>query len=272
MRWYAAHSALPEATRPWMRSYTLRTHDPAAGTVDIDFFLHGDGGDPDGEGPATRWARSARPGDAVGMFGPSAVFATPVDPGSGDWTLLYADTCALPALATVVAALPPGQRAVAYVHVPDAAEAEPLSTVGDVTVRPLYGDISAVDASRADPLPDGRPYVRLAGEASVVRALRRPLVEERGVDRRAVHFTGYWRRRLTQDAAPTTEDPTEARERPGGRLSGRGPVGGQGRETGRQAARPARWRGRQAGRPAGRRRRGGHPREPSRTHVLRCGW
>lgn len=35
-RWYAAYSALPEATRPWMRSYTLRAHDPAAGTVDID--------------------------------------------------------------------------------------------------------------------------------------------------------------------------------------------------------------------------------------------
>ncbi|MFD8644488.1 siderophore-interacting protein [Streptomyces zaomyceticus] len=213
MRWYAAYSALPEATRPWMRSYTLRAHDPATGTVDIDFFLHGDAGDPAGEGPATRWARSARPGDAVGMFGPSAVFATPVDPGSGDWTLLYADACALPALATVVAALPPGRRAVAYVHVPDAAEAQPLPTAGDLTVRPLYGDISAVDALRADPLPDGRPYVWLAGEASAVRALRRHLVEERGVDRRAVHFTGYWRRRLTQDDAPTTEDLAEARER-----------------------------------------------------------
>ncbi|MFB7542217.1 siderophore-interacting protein [Streptomyces zaomyceticus] len=35
-RWYAAYSALPEATRPWMRSYTLRAHDPAAGTADID--------------------------------------------------------------------------------------------------------------------------------------------------------------------------------------------------------------------------------------------
>ncbi|WP_329625336.1 hypothetical protein OG357_37375 [Streptomyces sp. NBC_01255] len=29
----------------------------------------------------------------------------PFDPGAGDWTLLYADACAVPALATVVAAL-----------------------------------------------------------------------------------------------------------------------------------------------------------------------
>ncbi|WP_055603636.1 siderophore-interacting protein [Streptomyces aureus] len=217
-RWYGAYAALPETERPWMRSYTVRAHDPAAGTVDIDFFLHGDGSDSAAEGPATRWARSARPGDAVGMFGPSAAFAMPVDPGAGDWTLLYADACALPALATVVAALPPGQRAVAYLQVPDPAELQPLPTAGDLTVRPLYGDASAVgtralDALRADPLPGGRPYAWLAGEASTVRALRRHLVEERGVDRRSVHFAGYWRHRLTQDDAPTSEDLAEARGR-----------------------------------------------------------
>ncbi|WP_318211623.1 siderophore-interacting protein [Streptomyces sp. SJL17-1] len=75
MRWYGAYAALPEAERPWMGSYAVRAHDPATGTVDVDFFLHGDGNEAAGEGPATRWARSARPGDAVGMFGPSAAFA-----------------------------------------------------------------------------------------------------------------------------------------------------------------------------------------------------
>ncbi|AJF63616.1 siderophore-interacting protein [Streptomyces vietnamensis] len=210
MRWYGAYAALPETERPWMRSYTLRAHDPAAGTVDIDFFLHGDGED---AGPATRWARSARSGDVLGMFGPSAAFAVPVDPGAGDWTLLYADACALPALATVVAALPPGQRALAYVQVPDAAEEQPLPTAGDLTVRYLRDGDSPAEAVRADTLPGGRPYVWLAGEASAVRGLRRHLVEERGVDRRSVHFTGYWRRRLTQDDAPTPEDLAEARER-----------------------------------------------------------
>ncbi|MFI8763927.1 siderophore-interacting protein [Streptomyces sp. R-07] len=210
MRWYGAYAALPEAERPWMRSYTLRAHDPVAGTVDIDFFLHGEGED---AGPATRWARSARPGDVLGMFGPSAAFTVPVDPGAGDWTLLYADACALPALATVVAALPPGQRALAYVQVPDAAEEQPLPTAGDLTVRHLRDDDSPAEAVRSDALPPGRPYAWLAGEASAVRALRRHLVEERGVDRRSVHFTGYWRRRLTQDDAPTPEDLAEARER-----------------------------------------------------------
>ncbi|MER8044664.1 siderophore-interacting protein [Streptomyces sp. NPDC094032] len=211
MRWYAAYSAIPEERRPWMRSYTLRSHDPAAATVDVDFLLHG--GDGGGDGPATRWARGARVGDVLGMFGPSDHFAPPVDPGTGDWALLVADACALPALATLVAALPPGHRALAYVQVADAAEEQPLPTAGRLTVRWLHSDASPEDAVRAAAFPAGRPYAWLAGEAATVRALRRHLVEERGFDRRAVDFAGYWRRKLTQDDSPTEEDLAEARER-----------------------------------------------------------
>ena len=36
-------------------------------------------------------------------------------------------------------------------------------------------------------------YAWLAGEAGVIRTLRRHLVAERGLDRRAVAFMGYWR-------------------------------------------------------------------------------
>ncbi|MFG2774237.1 siderophore-interacting protein [Streptomyces sp. NPDC048350] len=216
MRWYAAYGAIPEAERPWMRSYTIRAHDPAAGTVDIDFYLHGADGRAH-HGPATRWARAARPGDTLGMFGPSAYFATPIPLGASDWTLLAADGCSLPALATVVEALPPGHRAVAFVQVADASEQQTLVTDGELSVHWLHGEASGaeavVDAVRRATLPPGKPYAWLAGEAGAVRALRRHLVEERGYDRRAVDFTGYWRHRLTQDDAPTPEDLAEARER-----------------------------------------------------------
>ena len=46
-------------------------------------------------------------------------------------------------------------------------------------------------------VPERRPrplYAWLAGEAAVIRGLRRHLVTERGLDRRAVAFMGYWRR------------------------------------------------------------------------------
>lgn len=213
MRWYAAYAAIPETERPWMRSYTIRAHDPVAETVDIDFHLHGEGRAEAPEGPATRWARGTRPGDPLGVFGPSAAFAVPFDAGAGDWTLLYADACAVPALATVVAALPAGRRALAYVQVDDPADVQALPTPADLTVRLLPHDAPPADAVRSGALPAGSPCVWLAGEASAVRGLRRHLVEERGIDRRAVHFTGYWRRRLSQDDAPTPEDLTEARER-----------------------------------------------------------
>lgn len=211
MRWYAAYGALPEHVRPWMRSYTIRAHDPHRGTIDIDFVLHdGRGG---GEGPATRWARTARPGATLGMFGPSAAFARPVVLGRSDWTLLAGDHSALPALATLVEALPAGHHAVAYVQVPDAAEEQPLTGAGDLTVHWLHGEGLLLDAVRAARLPFGAGYAWLAGEADVVRALRRHLVEERGLDKRSVDFAGYWRRRLSQDDAPTSADLAEARER-----------------------------------------------------------
>ncbi|WP_137991179.1 siderophore-interacting protein [Streptomyces vilmorinianum] len=212
MRWYAAYGAIPEPERPWMRSYTIRSHDPAAATLDIDFYVHGEGVNGN-HGPATRWARAARPGDTLGMFGPSAYFARPLSVGAADWTLLAADGCSLPALATIAEALPPGHRALAFVQVADAAEERTPVTPGELTVHWLHGDASVVDAVRAAALPAGAPSVWLAGEAGAVRALRRHLVEERGYDRRAVEFTGYWRRHLTQDDAPTPEDLAEARER-----------------------------------------------------------
>ncbi|MFJ6135476.1 SIP domain-containing protein [Kitasatospora sp. NPDC092286] len=53
------------------------------------------------------------------------------------------------------------------------------------------------------PAPD-RPHhsghpAHVAGEAAAVRELRRHLVGERGIDRRAVCFMGYWRTGRTED-------------------------------------------------------------------------
>ncbi|MEV8416578.1 siderophore-interacting protein [Streptomyces niveus] len=215
MRWYGAFQAIPEDERPWTRSYTVRAHDPASGTIDIDFVLH----EGEGEGPATRWARSARSGDVLGMFGPSAYFAEPVPLGTADWMLLAGDESALPAIGTIVEALPAGARAVVYVEVWDAAEEQRFDSAGELTVHWLHRAASAagapplVEAVRAAVFPPGSVFAWLGGEAGAVRALRRHLVGERGLDRRSVHFTGYWRRSLTQDDAPTETDLAEARER-----------------------------------------------------------
>jgi NADPH-dependent ferric siderophore reductase len=43
------------------------------------------------------------------------------------------------------------------------------------------------------------PYAWLAGEAGVVKGLRRHLVQEAGLDRRSVAFMGYWRQGRVSD-------------------------------------------------------------------------
>ncbi|MFB7911724.1 siderophore-interacting protein [Kitasatospora sp. NPDC056076] len=218
MGWYRAYLAIPEADRPVMRSFTLRRRHPGTRRIEVDFVLHGD------SGPAAAWALRAAPGDRLGMVGPSALYAPPVPfaqvAAAADWVLLAGDETALPAVATLLEALPEGARAHAWIEVADRAERQRLATRAELEVRWLHRDGAApgallTAAFRGGALPGGRPFVWLAGEAGAVRALRRCLVEEHGVPKSDIDFTGYWRHRLTQDDAPTAEDLADARERLG---------------------------------------------------------
>ncbi|MEU8997858.1 siderophore-interacting protein [Streptomyces caniferus] len=227
MRWYQAFLALPEDERPWMRSYTVRSYDPVRQRIDVDFVLHGT--NPATTGPATRWAASAAVGDLLARYGPSAEYARPLPLDTADWLLLAGDETALPAIGSLLEALPAGARALACIEVADAAEEQHLATRADLTVRWVHrtgaaaGPHDALPAAvRALTFPPGRVFAWLAGEAGTVRALRRHLVEERGVEKRRIEFSGYWRRRLSQDDAPTDEDLAEAQERIDAARSGQG--------------------------------------------------
>jgi NADPH-dependent ferric siderophore reductase len=80
--------------------------------------------------------------------------------------------------------------------VPDGAEEQPLP-------RPVTwvhrGDaepgVRLAAAVRAAAFPPGRAQAWLSGESACVKQLRAHLLEERGLDRRAVYATGYWRLR-----------------------------------------------------------------------------
>ncbi len=60
-------------------------------------------------------------------------------------------------------------------------------------------------------LPTGLPYAWLAGEAGLVKHTRRHLVRDRGVPKRAITFTGYWRQGRSEDEA--SRENLRARER-----------------------------------------------------------
>jgi NADPH-dependent ferric siderophore reductase len=216
-RWYGAYLQMPDEDRPRMRSYTIRAHHPDRAEIDIDFVLHGDI-DGDGHaGPASVWAATAAPGARLGMLGPQVSHLR--TPGEHAWKLIVGDETALPAIGALLESLGADERALVFVEVQDAAEEQRLTSAGNVELRWLHrgslapgASAALVDAVRGADFPAGAVFAWLAGEASCVRALRRHLVAERGIDRRAVAFTGYWRLHRTQDDAPSEEEIAEQAE------------------------------------------------------------
>ncbi|KIZ17837.1 siderophore-interacting protein [Streptomyces natalensis] len=218
--WYATWRAQDPAERPLMRSYTISEQRPGTGEFAVDFALHGAGHGAAGGGPAARWAAGARVGDRLTVLAPVVEDNGGVDfrpPPGTDWILLTGDETALPAIAGILAWLSPGTRARVWIETAHADDRRPLPTFADAEVTWLVRNAPGQlpDAVRAAELPEGTPYAWIAGEAGTVREVRRHLVRERGFDRRAVKFTGYWRRgaseeellaELTAGTAPAAEE------------------------------------------------------------------
>ena len=189
--WYQVWRDQPAAVRAVMRTYTVRRSRPELGEIDIDFVLH------DEAGPASAWAAQARVGDRVGLFGPRAEYVAPV---GADEQLLIGDATALPAIAAIVEALPMTARARVLIEVDGPAEELTLSGCSEVKVHWVHLDGAApgrrpllLEALRATPFVSSRTSAWIAGEAAMVRSVRRHLVCERGLSASDVQFMGYWR-------------------------------------------------------------------------------
>ncbi|GAA4938575.1 siderophore-interacting protein [Actinomycetospora succinea] len=186
--WFSRYLAMPDDVRPPMRTFTLRQRREDPVEIDVDFVLHD-------EGPARDWAVRAAPGEHIAFTGPYGLYA-PTDEHDG--VLLAGDETAVPAIGAIVEGLPPGRRVTVVASVRDVTERQTWGTAGDVTIHWTTPD-TITDRLRGLALPGERPYVWLAGEASEVKAMRRHVVRERGVDKRDVCFTGYWRRGRTEE-------------------------------------------------------------------------
>ncbi|GGO44522.1 siderophore-interacting protein [Streptomyces daqingensis] len=215
--WFTVWRAMDPDVRGIMRTYTVREQRRfPREELDVDFALHGVGDPADAggsgfvaSGPASRWAASARPGDRVTLLGPVVDDNGGVDfrpPPGTDWVLISGDETALPAVAGILEWLPPGTPAKVWLEVSQAGDIQDLPTVADADITWLVRDNTArartdfvLGSLRAADLPEGTPYAWIAGEAGTVKALRRHLVRERGFDRRAVKFTGYWRADTTEE-------------------------------------------------------------------------
>ena len=187
---YMQYLAMPKATRPAMRNYTVRQFRPAERELDIDFVAHGD------NGPASRWAAAARVGDTVALLDQGTMFS-PVD--GTDWHLLVGDESGLPAIAGILRDMPRDATGHAFIEIPDPADAQPVDAPAGVEVHWLPREHSdrpgalAIRTVQAFDLPAGSVYAFLVGEQSLPTQLRRWLVTERGVPKANVTFSGFWR-------------------------------------------------------------------------------
>ena len=173
-----------------LRSYTARRQDPAAGEVEIDFVLHGDG-------PAAAWAAAAVPGASLGSAGGGPLGERPARS-----LLLAGDETALPAIGRILAEADPGTVGTALLEVAGPAEEQPLVAPSGITLRWLHrggtppGESTLlVDAVAALDRPEGDDvFAWVAAESAAVRAIRADLRGRWGLGRAQHHAIGYWRR------------------------------------------------------------------------------
>lgn len=190
-----ARSGPPELA-PRGRRETVRRWDATAGELTIDFATHGD------EGYAGAWANRAEPGDRLQVIGPSGSYRPSAD---ADWHLLVGDESALPAIGAAVDALPSGARAIVVGLVDDGAHHYPLAAGAGVEIVWVHRADDPADPDlllrRVEDLvfPPGQVHAFVHGEAGEVRAIRKHLLADRGLDRAAHSISPYWRRAHTDE-------------------------------------------------------------------------
>jgi NADPH-dependent ferric siderophore reductase len=185
----AIRQDLPRDQWPRMRSYTVRTWDPHALEMSIDFVYHGD------VGMAGPWAAGVQPGDEVRFLGPGGGYRPSPE---ADWHLFVGDESALPAIAASLEALPEGAPARVFIEVSGPGEEQELVTAGDAKLVWLHratapvGD-ALVEAVRGLEFPPGSVHAFVHGEAGFVKQLRRHLRVDRGIPLDQLSISGYWR-------------------------------------------------------------------------------
>jgi len=185
----AVRAQLPASEWPQQRTYTVRSWDPAAQELTIDFVVHGD------EGLAGPWARGAQPGDEMIILGPGGGYVP--DP-QADWYLFIGDESALPAIAAGLDRLPADAVGHVLLEVDGPDQEQSLTAPEGIELRWLHhgprplGE-ALLEAATALTFPAGRVHAFVHGEAGVIKDLRRLLKLERGIPMADLSISGYWR-------------------------------------------------------------------------------
>ncbi|WP_024795396.1 siderophore-interacting protein [Tomitella biformata] len=195
---YLRFMTISESERPVIRNYTVRAYRPTGDDgpeLDIDVILHGSAADGTA-GPASGWAQTCQPGDAVAILDEGIGFAPPED---AEQLLLVADETGLPAVAGILAALPRDARGQAIVEIPDHADRQELNGPDGVEVTWLARTdpaqspgLLALAEVEGRELPTEPTYGWVVGEQALAAGVRRHWVAA-GLPKDRVMFCGYWK-------------------------------------------------------------------------------
>ena len=187
----ALRETLPKHDRPARRTYTVRAVDHAAKTIAVDFVVHGD------EGLAGPWAAAAQPGDLLALSGPGGGYAPSADPAVTH--VLLGDDSALPAISAALEALPDSATGVALVEVAGPADEQPVRHPAGVDLRWLHRDATGaqpgtllLDAARGLPRASRPVQVFAHGERTAMKAIRRLLQDDWGLEKSEMSLSAYW--------------------------------------------------------------------------------
>lgn len=187
---------LSDGPPPVRRTYTVRHYRSDLQELDIDFVAHGD------NGPASRWAGHAQPGDFIGFAGPSAPKMETFD---ADWYLIAADPSAVPVAVAALEAMPRDASGVAIFEMTSAEDRQVIDAPAGIEMHwlvqpdPHAASTQQEDFFRALDWPEGRVQTCIAGESGVIRGLRAFLHREKQIPRADTYISGYWKIGLVED-------------------------------------------------------------------------
>ncbi|GGA27396.1 siderophore-interacting protein [Neptunicoccus cionae] len=192
----AFRKQLNEGPRPDVRTYTVRHQRQAACEMDIDFVDHGDAG------PASAWARAAQVGAYCGFAGPGMV---KVKSFEAEHYLVVADLSALPLAAATLEAMPDTAKGTAIFEITHPDDRQTLTMPAGVTAHWLVNPTPSKPDGQVDklvrqlPWPKERLQVCIAGESSMIRALRQYILLDRKLPKADAYIAGYWKIGLIED-------------------------------------------------------------------------
>lgn len=170
----------------FQRAYTIVRADPDSGEFDVDVVLH------EPAGPACQWAAQAEPGMTIPVMSlGSSKFDIPDELPAG--FLLIGDPASIPAINSILAALPPDVDVEVYLERHDSTD--DLIPLADHPRRRLHWVDRTGETSLAAAIEDrdwSNWYAWAGPEAGSLKHLRKRLRDAFGFPKADLHAQAYW--------------------------------------------------------------------------------